>query len=58
MSADPEKKCTRCGEDWPADGEFFRVLHRYGRSALAPWYRACEAEQKAEHRAQQARAAA
>jgi hypothetical protein len=52
-----EKKCTRCGEYWPADEEFFRMLHRYGSHSLASWCRACETEQKAEHRRQQAQEA-
>lgn len=48
-----EKACTRCGEFWPADEEFFR---RRSPSCprLAAWCRACEAEQKAESRAAQA----
>jgi hypothetical protein len=50
MKEEPEKTCTRCGDDWPADTEFFR---RLSSGRLAPWCRACEAEQKAEHRREQ-----
>lgn len=46
----PEKRCARCGEYWPADGEFFRPDNRRDHPRLHAWCRACEAEQKAEHR--------
>lgn len=45
------KTCTRCREDLPADTEFFRLQPNPNRpNRLAPWCRACEAEQKAEVR--------
>lgn len=49
-----EKTCARCGDDWPADAEFFRVRGEGTDSKATtymPWCRACEAEQKAEKRA-------
>lgn len=46
-----EKTCTRCREEWPADSEFFRPQPRpENPNRLAPWRRACEAEQKAQQR--------
>lgn len=47
-----EKTCTRCNEGWPADAEFFRPQPKPRQpNRLAPWCRACEADQKAEARA-------
>ena len=42
-----EKRCPRCGEYWPATGEFF--WPRSGRRShlLRPWCHACEEEYKA-----------
>jgi hypothetical protein len=48
-----EKTCTRCGDTWPRDTEFFRKETR-GAGYYLPWCRACEAQQKREKRAQQA----
>ncbi len=51
-AAPEEKLCTRCNEEWPADTAFFRSQPKPGQpSRLAPWCRACEAEQKAQARA-------
>jgi hypothetical protein len=47
-----EKTCTRCNESWPADTEFFRAQSKPRQpNRLAPWCRACEADQKAAARA-------
>jgi hypothetical protein len=51
-AADVDKRCTRCSESYPADDEFFRPQPRDGHPhRLAPWCRACEADQKRERRA-------
>jgi hypothetical protein len=47
-----QKTCTRCGDVWPRDAEFFRQETRGGGYYL-PWCRACEADQKREYRAVQ-----
>ena len=39
-----EKRCSKCGDWWPADSEFF---HRNGKS-LSSWCKACCSERKAE----------
>ena len=39
----PVKRCPKCGEDWPADAEFYYPRHK-GGSALQSWCRACWSE--------------
>jgi hypothetical protein len=43
IDAAPLKRCLKCGEEWPADGEFFfRSARR--KDGLAAWCRACWSE--------------
>lgn len=43
---DLEKRCTRCGESWPADTEFFpRDAGR--KDGLNAWCKACWSEHRA-----------
>jgi hypothetical protein len=39
------KRCTRCGEKWPADTEFFSRSAR-NRDGLDNWCKACWSEYK------------
>lgn len=37
-----QKRCTRCGDWWPAEPEFyFEVARAHGRKALHAWCKAC-----------------
>lgn len=40
-----EKRCSKCGDWWPADLEFF---HRSNGNGLNSWCKACCSERKAE----------
>lgn len=42
-----EKKCGRCGEYWPADGEFW---YSEGTRGLSKWCKACYEEWRKERR--------
>ena len=44
-----EKRCTRCGDYWPADGEFFGHQPN-NRNGLSSQCRACLAESRRESR--------
>lgn len=45
----PQRRCTRCGDYWPADPEFF-YTRRHG-TELHSWCRACWGEWHRERRA-------
>lgn len=36
-----EKRCTRCGEFWPVDDEFFSVQREPGGARASAYCRAC-----------------
>ena len=40
-----EKRCTRCNDWWPADGEFFYSNPRHV-AGLADWCKACYSEHR------------
>lgn len=46
-----EKRCPRCGDDWPLTEEFYRRIKSCGRERWQSFCRACEAEWVAEKRA-------
>lgn len=49
---DPElgtvRRCTRCGEEWPLDEEFYYYQVRHGRRVSSAWCRACWSERSRE----------
>lgn len=51
-----EKRCPKCCEWWPADGEFYGT--RPDTGYLRSWCRACESEADAERRARRVKVAA
>jgi len=45
-----EKRCTRCGDWWPADEEFFPKNRVRTKRGLSPWCKACFTEYHRERR--------
>ena len=52
---DPElgtlRRCSRCGEEWPQDEEFFYFQVRRGKRVCSSWCKACWYERARERRA-------
>lgn len=48
-SMDPElgemRRCTKCGESWPADSEFFNQVVT-NKPRLRGWCKACESDRR------------
>lgn len=53
-----EKSCSRCGEFWPADTEFYQTTSEPGRVGLGTYCKACMVEYKRGVRAQKEELAA
>ncbi len=41
-----EKQCTKCGDWWPADNEFFFTTGTRAKKKLHSWCKACYLEEK------------